>query len=155
MARTARLILPSAGRDQLLLFGVMLTIAIGNTGLQSVLPAMGRSLGVPDFVIGLAFSLSALIWTIAAPLWARRLGTHGAKPMVLTGMAGFAVSLLICAVALTAGVRGWIPAAFAFGAFILGRTIYGFFGAAAPPRRAGNGRRRKHARGAHQGADDA
>ena len=37
---------PTIDRDFALMFIVMLTIAAGNTALQSVLPALGRSLGV-------------------------------------------------------------------------------------------------------------
>ena len=48
-----------------LLFMVMLTIAAGNTALQSVLPALGRSLGVADSAVAAAFSVSALLWVIA------------------------------------------------------------------------------------------
>lgn len=119
--------------DQILLFCVMLCVAIGNTGLQSVLPAIGRTIGLPDALIGIAFSLSALLWAVVAPFWARRLDDRRAKPMVLIGMAGFTLSMMICALALTAGVRGWISAAVAFIFFVIGRGFYGGFGAAAPP----------------------
>ena len=49
-----------------LMFLVMLTIAAGNTALQSVLPALGRSLGVKDSAVAAAFSVSALLWVLAA-----------------------------------------------------------------------------------------
>ena len=39
------------------MFMVMLTIAAGNTALQSVLPALGRSLGVKDSAVAAAFSV--------------------------------------------------------------------------------------------------
>ena len=116
-----------------ILFAVMLAIAAGNTALLSVLPAIGRSLGVPDAGIAFAFSISALAWVIAAPRWARRSDHRGRRRMVLIGMTGFTVSLLVCGLILTAGIRGWLPPLAALGAFIVGRMIYGWFGAAAPP----------------------
>ena len=122
-----------AQHDQILLFCVMLCVAIGNTGLQSVLPAIGRTIGLPDALIAIAFSLSALLWAVVAPFWARRLDDRRAKPMILVGMAGFTLSMTICALALTAGVRGWITAGVAFILFVIGRGFYGGFGAAAPP----------------------
>lgn len=124
---------PKLDRDFALLFLVMLTIAAGNTALQSVLPAIGRSLKVPDSAVAAAFSVSALLWVIAAPFWARRSDRHGRRRMLLTGMGGYVVSLLLCGVFLTAGIRGWIVPIAAFLAFIGGRLIYGAFGAAAPP----------------------
>ena len=59
-------------RDFTLLFMVMLVIGAGNTALQSVMPAIGRSLKIPDSVIAIAFSVSALVWVVAAPIWARK-----------------------------------------------------------------------------------
>jgi MFS family permease len=126
---------PSRGFDRKfsLMFLVMLTIAAGNTALQSVLPALGRSLGVADRAVAAAFSVSALLWVISAPFWANRSDRHGRRTMILLGVGGFAVSLSLCGVFLLAGINGWIGGTAAFLAFIGGRLIYGSFGSAAPP----------------------
>jgi len=116
-----------------LMFVVMLTIAAGNTALQSVLPALGRSLGVADRAVAAAFSVSALLWVIAAPFWANRSDRHGRRAMILLGLGGFSASLGLCGLFLLAGINGWIGGTAAFGAFIGGRLIYGALGAAAPP----------------------
>ncbi|WP_404373830.1 MFS transporter [Sphingomonas sp. MMS24-J45] len=120
-------------RTFILLFVVMLTIAAGNTALQSVLPALGRSLRVPDSAVAAAFSVSALLWVLAAPFWAHRSDRHGRRAMILLGMGGFALSLALCGICLAAGINGWIGGTTAFVCFIGGRLIYGTFGAAAPP----------------------
>ena len=120
-------------RNFALMFLVMLTIAAGNTALQSVLPALGRSLGVQDSAVAAAFSVSALLWVIAAPFWANRSDRHGRRLMILLGMGGFCVSLVLCGIFLAAGINGWIGGTTAFVLFILGRLIYGSLGAAAPP----------------------
>ncbi len=120
-------------RDFALMFLVMLTIAAGNTALQSILPALGRSLKVADSGVAAAFSVSALLWVIAAPYWAKRSDRHGRRAMILLGMVGFAVSLGLCGLFLMAGINGWISGTLAFLLFIGGRLIYGTFGAAAPP----------------------
>ncbi len=124
---------PALNRDFTLLFMVMLTIAAGNTALQSVLPALGRSLHVADSGVAAAFSVSALLWVIAAPFWAKRSDRQGRRAMILLGMGGFVVSLSLCGAMLLAGINGWISGPAAFLAFIGGRLIYGVFGAAAPP----------------------
>ena len=120
-------------RDFALLFVVMLTIAAGNTALQSVLPAIGRSLHVRDNAVAAAFSVSALLWVLAAPFWANRSDRQGRRAMILLGMGGFSVSLVLCGMFLLAGINGWIGGTAAFLLFILGRLIYGTLGAAAPP----------------------
>ena len=116
-----------------LLFLVMLTIAAGNTALQSVLPALGRSLKVPDNAVAAAFSVSALVWVVAAPYWARRSDRQGRRQMVLLGLFGFCSSVFLCGVFLAAGILGWIAPLPAFGCFIIARMLYGTFGSAAPP----------------------
>ena len=116
-----------------LLFVVMLAIAAGNTALQSVLPALGRSLGVADSAVAAAFSVSALLWVIAAPFWANRSDRSGRRAMILLGLAGFTVSLATCGIFLLAGINGWIGGTAAFALFIVGRMLYGTFGCAAPP----------------------
>ena len=116
-----------------LMFVVMLTIAAANTALQSVLPALGRLLGVADRAVAVAFSVSGLLWVVAAPFWANRSDRYGRRTMILTGVGGFVASLTLCGTFLMAGINGWIGGTAAFGCFVLGRMIYGSFGAAAPP----------------------
>lgn len=123
----------SVRRDFNLLFLVMLVIASGNTALQSVLPAIGRSFGLPDTLVAFSFSLSALIWMLLAPVWARLSDRHGRKAMVLLGLGGFTVSLTSSGIAFSAGIAGWLTAGMTFLAFVTGRLIYGGLGSAAPP----------------------
>lgn len=123
----------AARRDFNLLFLMMLMLAAGNTALQSVMPAIGRLLQVPDFMIALTFSFSALAWALAAPGWARRSDRQGRKRMAVLGMAGFSVSTGLAALSLSAGLEGWLAPMAAYGCFIVARTLYGFIGAAAPP----------------------
>ena len=93
-------------RDFAVLFLVMLITGGGNTALQSVLPSLGRSIGVPDYLIAGVFSVSAAVWVIAAPYWARRSDRAGRRNMVLLGVAGFTVSILLVGLVLTAGIKG-------------------------------------------------
>ncbi|UIJ45703.1 MFS transporter [Sphingomonas cannabina] len=124
---------PRFDRTFAMLFVVMLTIAAGNTALQSVLPALGRSLGVRDSWVAVAFSVSALLWVVAAPFWANRSDRHGRRAMVLLGLTGFCLSLFLCGSFLAAGINGWIPGTLAFALFVIGRMFYGGLGSAAPP----------------------
>ncbi|MBC9034545.1 MFS transporter [Sphingomonas sp. JC676] len=116
-----------------LLFTVMLAIAAGNTALQSVLPALGRSLGAADSAVAAVFSVSALLWVICAPFWANRSDRHGRRAMVLLGVAGFTASLFLCGLFLVLGINGVLGPITTFVAFIAGRMLYGIFGSAAPP----------------------
>jgi MFS family permease len=116
-----------------IVFSVQLVTAIGNTGMQSVLPAIGRQIGIPDFLIAGIFSLSALLWAICSPFWAREADRRGRKPLIMLGMAGFAVSMMLCAGVVAAGLRHLAAPLIIFTGFLLARAIFGFLGSAAPP----------------------
>ena len=120
-------------RDFAILFLVMLITGAGNTALQSLLPAIGRSLGVADSLIATIFSVSALLWVFAAPYWARRSDRQGRRKMLLIGSAGFTVSITLVGIVLYAGLNGWMSPIATMLCLITARVIYGTFGAAAPP----------------------
>ncbi len=115
------------------LFLVMLVAAAGNTAMQSILPAIGTRLGVPDWWVALAFSWSALLWVLSAPRWAAMSDRRGRRALMALGLIGFASSMLLCGLALHAGLEGWIGAGATFIAFALFRSLYGALGSAAPP----------------------
>ncbi|MGY6550390.1 MAG: MFS transporter [Erythrobacter sp.] len=116
-----------------LLFTVMLVTAAGNTAMQSVMPSIGTALQVEDVWISLAYSWSALLWVVCAPIWARRSDRRGRKAMMALGLIGFIFSMLLCGLALYAGLNGWLSALGALIAFAAARSLYGGFGSAAPP----------------------
>ena len=116
-----------------LVFGISITTAFGNTGMQSILPAIGRQIGMDDRLVVSIFSLSALLWGITSPYWARRSDTVGRKPMMMLGMAGFGVSMICCALVVSAGVRHLLPVMGVFVLFLLSRAIFGMVGSAANP----------------------
>ncbi len=116
-----------------LLFTVMLVTAAGNTAMQSVMPSIGTALEVDDVWISLAYSWSALLWVVCAPIWARRSDRRGRKAMMALGLVGFIVSMALCGLVLWAGLAGWLTALWALIAFAAARSLYGGFGSAAPP----------------------
>ena len=116
-----------------LLFSVMLVAAAGNTAMQSLLPAIGRELEVADIWVAVAFSLSAVLWVVMAPVWARRADRRGRRALMRLGLYGFIVSMLVCGGALAAGLAGYAGGMLVFTIFMLGRTLYGTFGSASPP----------------------
>jgi MFS family permease len=115
-----------------LLFAVMLVAAAGNTAMQSLMPSIGRALGIPDIWVAVAFSLSAVLWVVTAPHWARRADRRGRRALMRLGLMGFVASMLVCGGALAIGLAGMLAPVTVFIIFTLGRTIYGSFGSASP-----------------------
>ena len=116
-----------------LLFAVMLVAAAGNTAMQSLMPSIGRELGVPDLWVAVAFSLSAVLWVVAAPHWARKADQRGRRALMRLGLYGFISSMLICGGIVAAGLADLVPPMIVFAIFIVGRAIYGGWGSASPP----------------------
>lgn len=115
-----------------MLFAVSLIAAGGNMALQSVLPAIGREFELPDTLIAGAFAISALMWTLTSPYWARLSDTMGRKTVIQIGLLGFVVSMAGFGLAATSGLEHWLGAVVAFALMAVARTVYGVFGSAAP-----------------------
>ena len=116
----------------LLLYAAMLVAAAGNTALQSVMPAIGREIGIDDFYVAIAYTWSAVLWVLLAPYWAEKSDRHGRKTLTMMGVSGFILSMTLCGVALFGGLRGWLSGALTFGLFAVFRAIYGGLGCATP-----------------------
>jgi MFS family permease len=116
----------------LLLYAAMLVAAAGNTALQSVMPAIGREIGIQDFYVAIAYTWSAVLWVLLAPYWAEKSDRHGRKTLTMMGVSGFILSMTLCGIALFGGLHGWISGALTFSLFAVFRAIYGGFGCATP-----------------------
>ena len=128
---------PAAGalprRSFAIIFAVSMATAMGNTGLISVLPSIGRSIGIPDPMVSAIFSLSALLWAFTSPGWARASDRYGRKPLMMVGLAGFLVSMTLCGFVVSAGLRQLAAPTVIFILFLLARALFGAFGAASNP----------------------
>jgi len=116
----------------LLLYAAMLVAAAGNTALQSVMPAIGREIGIKDFYVAIAYTWSAVLWVVLAPYWAEKSDHHGRKTLTIMGVSGFVVSMTLCGLALFCGLNRWIGGALTFSLFAVFRGIYGGLGCATP-----------------------
>ena len=115
-----------------ILFAVSLIAAAGNMALQSVLPAIGREFRLSDTLVAGAFAISALMWTVASPFWARLSDRLGRKRVMMIGLGGFILSMSGFGLAATSGLEQWLGAGLAFVLMAVARSIYGVFGSAAP-----------------------
>jgi MFS family permease len=119
-------------RHFMLLYGAMLVAAAGNTALQSIMPAIGREIGVADFWVAIAYTWSAILWVGLARFWADKSDHHGRKALTVMGVGGFVASMVLCGAALLAGLKGWVGGGVTFILFAVFRAIYGALGCATP-----------------------
>lgn len=116
-----------------LLFTCLLVIGAGNSMLLAVAPPLVRQLGLADSSVGWIFSLSALLWVFASPLWGRASDRVGRKPIVALGLGAYCVSMALFAAAVLFGLNGLLTGAWLFVALMLARAVFGAFGSASSP----------------------
>lgn len=105
--------------------------AIGNVGLVSIMPGIGRLLKIPDYLVASIFSLSALTWAISSPFWVRHVNRRGPNLFIRAGLGGFILSMGGCALSVELGLLGWLAPVMTFLLFFTLRSVYGLFGSAA------------------------
>lgn len=124
---------PSTGSRWVLSFlgAVTFLTAIGNIGLVSVMPTIGRMLRIPDYLVAGIFSVSALTWAISSPFWVPRIGRGGPAFYIRAGLVGFLLSMGGCALSVELGLLALLPPLATFGCFAVLRSVYGLLGSAA------------------------
>jgi MFS family permease len=120
-------------RSFAIIFAVSAAIPVGNMGLVTVLPAIGRSTGIPDFLITGVFALSALTWAFCAPVWAKVSDHYGRRPLIMLGMFGLMISMAGSAVVVGVGLRHLAGPMTIFVLFLFTRSVFGVLGSAAGP----------------------
>ena len=111
-----------------ILFVSLLCMGAGQSVIYTILPPLGRQLGLEPFHVTTIFACSALIWIFSSAFWGARSDIWGRKPVMLTGLAAFAVSFAAFASTMLFGLDHVLPAALVFPLMIASRCIYGTFG---------------------------
>ncbi len=126
---------PSRRSAFFLLFFSLMAIGAGNTMLiAAVIPPLTRDLGLPDWMAGAIFSLSALCWSLSSPFWGKRSNTWGRRRVAAIGLAGYSVSMFLLFLASWAAVSDLLTGTFAiFTCLALSRTVFGLVGSGANP----------------------
>ena len=115
-------------RAFVILFVSLVCMGAGQSVIYTILPPLGRQLGLGPMQITSIFAVSATIWIFSSAFWGLRSDRWGRKPVMLLGLCAFAISFACFASAMLAGLYKWIPAALIFPAMIFSRSIYGTFG---------------------------
>lgn len=119
------------GRHVFLFLGAITFLtAIGNIGLVSVMPTIGRAVGIPDYLVASVFSLSALAWAVSSPFWTRHVADAGPNRYIRAGLVGFLLSMAGCGGAVAFGLAGLITPFVCFVGFFFLRSVFGFLGSA-------------------------
>ena len=116
-----------------LLFASLVCVGLGQSLLFSVLPPLGRTMGLAEWQVGTVFALSGLFWFLMSPYWGRKSDIWGRKPVILLGVAAYGVSMSLLIASIEANLAGWLPLAIAFPAMVVTRSLFGLVGSGSFP----------------------
>ena len=78
-----------------LVFFALFLMMLGNGIIIPVFPYYVKSMGASAFQLGLLLTVYSLCQFICAPIWGRYSDKVGRKPLLMLGIAGYAVSFII------------------------------------------------------------
>lgn len=118
-----------------LLFFALAVIGAGNTMLiAAVLPPLTRHLGLPDWMAGAIFSLSAAMWVIMSPFWGRKSNFWGRRRVAALGLAGYSASMLLFGISGLLAMTGLVTLPLlVFAMLLASRSLFGLFGSGTNP----------------------
>ncbi|MEZ5946424.1 MAG: MFS transporter [Hyphomonas sp.] len=118
-----------------LLFFCLMAIGAGNTMLiAAVLPPLSREVGLPDWMAGAVFALSAFFWSATSPFWGKQSNRRGRRPIAALGLAGYSLSMLLLYLSGLAAMSGWMTnILLIFACLAISRSFFGLFGSGTNP----------------------
>lgn len=120
-------------RDFALLFTCLVSVGMGQSMLFSILPPASREIGITPFQVSMIFATSASLWVFVSPAWGRRSDRAGRRPVIITGLLGYALSMALLALTIHVGQQHWFPTAIVFPLMIGARCIFALLGSGTGP----------------------
>jgi len=93
---------------------------------------IARVIGLEPWQVGAAMTVAGIAWMVMARVWGAASDRHGRRPIILFGLAGFAISYFLLSLFIDLALRAAMAPVFAFAGLVIGRGIAGVFYAAVP-----------------------
>ncbi len=116
-----------------ILFIALFNSILGLSVLFPILAPLGRVLGLTELQVGSLSTAYALMQLVASPLWGKRSERVGRKPVLLTGVLGFAGGFLAFGVVCALGVSHELSPTPLYLLLVLSRAGGGMFSSATIP----------------------
>lgn len=116
-----------------ILFVALFNSILGLSVLFPILAPLGRTLGLTELQIGSLSTAYALMQFVVSPIWGRRSERVGRKPVLLTGVLGFATSFLLFAAVAELGARHVLGGLPLYLGLVASRAVGGTFSSATLP----------------------
>lgn len=112
---------PLTARPAPLLFLAVMSMAMGQTLVFTLLPLLGREVGLAELQVGVIITLSSVVYALSARFWGRRSDDLGRRRVMLIGLGGYTVGTLVFAGCFYLGMQGALQGLLLWAALIVAR----------------------------------
>nr|BBD50105.1 multidrug-efflux transporter [Haliea sp. ETY-M] len=99
----------SLSRSQLtVLVLALMATGIGQSLVFAILAPLGREVGMAEIQVTGIIAVSSFVYAAASPRWGRRSDRVGRKPVIITGLLGYALGTLLFASVFLVGLAGTV-----------------------------------------------
>ncbi|MCC5902289.1 MAG: MFS transporter [Halomonas sp.] len=116
-----------------LLFTALLAIATGQGVVMTLLPPLGREVGLNEFQVAIIISSSALVYAVGTTVWGRVSLHFGRRRIILIGLAGYTLGTLLFTTVFSLGMLGLLAELPLFMALLFSRMLQSSIMSATPP----------------------
>lgn len=116
-----------------ILFCALLATAVGQSVFLTVLPSLGREVGLSELQVAIMMSSSALVFAVGANGWSRVSAHFGYKRLLMTGLAGYTLGTFIFASLWWLGLAGMLTGTALFIILLIARSLQSSIMSATPP----------------------
>lgn len=104
-----------------LLFLAVMSMVLGQSLVFTLLPLLGREVGLRELQVGIIITLSSAVYALAARFWGRQSDVLGRRRVMLVGLTGYTVGTLVFAGLFWLGMLGWLQGLLLWSGLILAR----------------------------------
>ena len=90
------------------LFYTIMIMIVGQSFLFTILPPIGREVGMADYQIGMVMSVHGLFMLFTGPMWGTASETWGRRRVIVLGGVAFVISVVLFGLIVDAAIRGLV-----------------------------------------------
>ncbi len=90
------------------LFYAVMIMVVGQAFLFTILPPIGRQVGMADYQIGLVMSVHGLFMLFTGPMWGAASETWGRRRVIIIGSFAFVISVVMFGLIVDAAISGLV-----------------------------------------------
>ncbi|MDF2446040.1 MAG: transporter [Moraxellaceae bacterium] len=112
---------PPATAPFTLLFLAIMSMVLGQTLVFTLLPLLGREVGLKELQVGVIITASSAVYALAARYWGRQSDVWGRRRVMLVGLSGYTAGTLLFAGLFWLGMLDWLQGLMLWSCLIVAR----------------------------------